>query len=182
MSPPRVLSLSLLCLLVAGIVAAPAAGAPQGTTVETSLSRQHVSIGLGNSFAFTSTVTNGGAAPRSGLVAHLNVVSFDPGVYVDPEDWSSQRTRYLATLSPGESKKIDWTVKAVNSGHLAIYVVVLPSKNSGAVSRDLSVSPAMDVRIAEHRTLNPGGVLPLVLGLPALLGLAALGVRRRREG
>jgi hypothetical protein len=150
--------------------------------VEVSLSRGHVSTGLGDGFGFTSTITNAGSAPLSGLVAHLNVVSFDPGVYVDPEDWSSRRTRYLAPLPRGGSTTIDWTVKAVNSGHLAIYVALLPSTNAGAVPRDLSISPALDLRVAEHRTLNPGGVLPLVVGLPALLGLAALGVRRTRRG
>jgi MYXO-CTERM domain-containing protein len=182
-SRPRALALGLLCLLAAGVIAAaPAAAAPKGTTVQLSLSRAHVSTGLGDSFGFTSTITNAGSAQLSGLVAHLNVVGFDPGVYVDPEDWSSQRTRYLAPLPPGKSTKIDWTVKAVNGGHLAIYVVVLPSNNPGAVARDLSVSPALDLRVAERRTLNPGGVLPLVIGLPALLGLAALGMRRRRRG
>jgi hypothetical protein len=36
------------------------------------------------------------------------------------------------------------------------------------------------VRIQDRKTLNSGGILPLALGLPALLGLLALGVRLRR--
>ena len=41
-------------------------------------------------------------------------------------------------------------------------------------------SPAIDVRIADTKDLNSGGVLPLALGVPALLGLLTLATRRRR--
>jgi hypothetical protein len=44
----------------------------------------------------------------------------------------------------------------------------------------VAVSSPLRVEIAKRRTLNSGGVLPLALGIPALLGLTALGVRARR--
>jgi hypothetical protein len=167
---------ALACLLVV----APGAAAKTSTAdapVAVSLSRDQVSIRLGHSFDFTSRIENTGTTTTSGLVAHLNVVGLSSGIYVDPEDWSEERTKDVPDLGPGESTDITWHVKAVTGGHAAIYVVVLPREASGPTV----VSPTIDVRIAESKDLNSGGVLPLALGVPALLGLATLGVRRRRR-
>ena len=38
----------------------------------------------------------------------------------------------------------------------------------------------MRIWIQDRKTLNSGGILPLALGVPAALGLLALGVRLRR--
>ena len=91
------------------------------------------------------------------------------GIYVDPEDWSAERTKSVPTLEPGESTTISWSVTAVTGGRAAVYVVVLPEDPGRAESRPSS--PAIDVRIAETKDLNSDGVLPLALGVPALLGL-----------
>jgi hypothetical protein len=37
------------------------------------------------------------------------------------------------------------------------------------------------VEIADRRTLDSGGILPLALGIPALLALVLVGVRVRRR-
>ena len=52
-------------------------------------------------------------------------------------------------------------------------MVVLPEDPA---ARSRSSSPAVDVRIAETKDLNSDGVLPLALGVPALLGLLTLAV------
>ena len=179
MIAPRALRLGLVCLFVAAtLVAVPAAAAPRGGGLELSLSRTQVSTGLGDSFTFTSTITNTGSVPLSGLVAHLNVVGFDPSIYVDPEDWSSHRTRYLAPIPAHGATKISWTVTAVNGGNITIFVAVLPRHGAGSIA----VSEPLRVDIAKRRTLNSGGVLPLALGIPALLGLSLLGTRVARRG
>jgi hypothetical protein len=183
----RVGCLVVICVLVtSGGVPAEAATIPAGTAssrnpVELWLSRTQVSTRLGESFRFSSTVRNDGGKTISGLVAHLNVVSLSKGVYVDPEDWSSQRTRYLAPLRPGQSAELPWKVTAVNGGRFAIYVVIVPSEGPATAGGDLAVSPALGARVTERRTLNSGGVLPLSLGVPALLGLATLVARARRR-
>jgi hypothetical protein len=169
----------LACLLAAGTIGA-SAPAP-AAAVEVSMDRDQVSARLGESFGLRSTVTNSSPRPREDLVAHLNIVSLKKGVYVDPEDWSSERTQYLGALEPHESIDLSWNVEAVNGGEFAIYVVVVPGRNERAPAARLAASPAVDVRIEEHKTLNSGGVLPLALGIPALLGLLALGVRIRRR-
>ena len=173
------------CLLAAVAVSpasATAAGpapTPAGDPVRLSTSRAEVSTGLGNDFSFDTTVTNTGRTALSGLVAHLNVVTYEHNVYVDPEDWSSHRTRYLDPLGPGRSVTIPWTVKAVNGGRFAIYVAVLPP--AGDRSQPLTVGTPVDVRIAEHRLINPGGVLPLVIGIPIALALCTVAVRGRNR-
>jgi ABC-type taurine transport system ATPase subunit len=62
-------------------------------SVSVTVDRTGVATGLGKRFAFRSTVVNAGPGEARGLVAHLNVASLRPGVYVDPEDWSTSRTR-----------------------------------------------------------------------------------------
>ena len=68
-------------------------------------------------------------------------------------------------------------MNAVNSGTIGVYVAVLP--RSGAPVPP-TTGPTVRVQINDRKTLNSGGILPLALGLPALLGLLALGVRVRR--
>jgi len=142
------------------------------------LDRANVSTSIGKKFTFTTTVQNDSDQSLSGLAAHLNVLSSDPGVYVDPEDWSSHRTRYLAPIPAHGATKISWTLTAVNGGNITIFVAVLPRHGAGSIA----VSEPLRVDIAKRRTLNSGGVLPLALGIPALLGLSLLGTRVARRG
>jgi hypothetical protein len=170
----------LAATALAGAVAAPASAA--STVVRVEVDRRDVALPIGRSFGFSSTLTNTGARATPELVAHLNVVGLDPDVYVDPEDWSSQRTRYLAPLRPGRSAKLRWNVKAVTGGSAAVYVVVLERRpDGGAAPVQVSGGRPISVRIAERRTLDSGGILPLALGLPALVGAVALVVRRVRR-
>lgn len=131
----------------------------------------------GQSFSLRSAITNRGASPASGLVAHLNILSLRPGVYVDPEDWSEDRTRYLNTIPAGGSTTLTWKVKAVNSGSIGVYVAVFPSSGAG---RPVT-GPTLRAAIAERKTIDAEGIVPLALGVPALLGALAVGVRLRRR-
>lgn len=143
--------------------------------------RTQQSLDLGRSFTFRTTVANPGSAATEKLVAHLNVLSLAPGVYVDPEDWSSNRTRYLSSIPAGGSRMLSWRVKAVNGGTFAAYVVVVPQRPGTAAP---ATGQVLRFDVAERRTLDAGGVLPLALGIP--LALAALWLlvrvgRRRRS-
>jgi hypothetical protein len=188
MSSPRSLRWALAAVLAAVIVAtstaiATAAAPAASNPVWVSLSRTSTSVGIGDSFGFTSTVTNQGSAPVSGLVAHLNVLSFTHGVYVDPEDWSSNRTRYLDPIPPGQSTTVHWTVKAVNGGDFGIYVAALGTPAAGISPTEPTVSPALVAHVTEQKNVNPQGVLPLALGIPAIVAAAMGAVRlRARKG
>ena len=175
------LALSLWLALIgvhpaaSGSTPSPRADRP-GVVIE--ITPPSVSTRVGDHFSFTTTVRNDGAEPLDHLVAHLNILSLDPSVYVDPEDWSSTRTRYLPVLPPGHTTTISWSVQSVNTGHFLLYVAVASQAGSDAVA----ASPVLRATIASRRTLNPAGILPVALAVPAVL-LALWGVqsmRRRR--
>jgi hypothetical protein len=164
----------------AGAAAAPETASPAAVVV--SLDRARMSTGLGDGFALGSTITNTGRRPLSGLIAHLNVVSLTNGVYVDPEDWSPQRTKNVPTLAPGRSARIGWRVNAVNGGRFAVYVVAVPSTAPRTARTGLAIGTPLSLRVVERRVFDSGGVLFVALGVPALLALVltATRVRRRR--
>jgi len=174
----RVVVVGLAAASLAGLLA-PTATAAGVENVAVTVAPEDIATTLGGKFSFTSTITNDGETVATGLIAHLNVLSLKDGTYVDPEDWSSNRTRYLAPVAPGESVSITWRMQAVNDGDFGIYVAVLPE--SGAPVPPVT-GPTIRLDVAERRTLNAGGIVPLVLGIPAALGILALAVRIRRRG
>jgi hypothetical protein len=164
-------------LLLASLVLLVAA-APAQAAVSVTNDRTEITARLGQKFTVRSRIENLGATPARDLVAHLNVVDLTGHTYVDPEDWSSRRTKYLRAIPPGGSASVSWPMNAVDAGRIGIYVAVLP--RSGAAVRP-TTSPTLTLRIRDRRTLNSGGILPLALGLPAALGLLTVGVRSSRR-
>ena len=147
--------------------------------VSVELSREAVSAEPGEKISFESTVRNTGDRPLSGLIAHLNILSSDPGVYVDPEDWSARRTLFLDDLPAGQATRLRWEVQAVTAGPMILFVAVTRPR-----TRDVAVSGQLQLAVGGQRVVNAGGVLPLVAGVPAavLLLLGLTRVRRRRIG
>ena len=136
-----------------------------------------ISTQLGHRFEFRSTIHNPG--PRAeGLVAHLNVLSLRTKPYVDPEDWSSQRVVFLDPIPAGGSLTLRWPMTAVNSGTFGVYVTVLDRNPGTAPAQN---SPTIVVRVMERRTVNPGGILPLAIAIPTLLGAIVVWLRLRRR-
>jgi hypothetical protein len=191
MTRGRATALVAACLAVALAAVAPAGtavpaarAAPEGArpdAVVVSLDRAAVSTRLGAGFDLGSTISNVGRRPLSGLIAHLNVVSLTNGVYVDPEDWSPQRTKNVPTLAPGRSARIGWRVNAVNGGRFAVYVVAVPRTAPRTARTGLAIGTPLSLRVVERRVFDSGGVLFLALGVPALLALAIAGTRLRRR-
>jgi hypothetical protein len=107
----------------------------------------------------------------------LNVLSSDPDVYVDPEDWSPRRTQFLGELPAGQSSQLTWEVQAVTAGPMILYVTVTQAGTS-----DVAVSGQLHMTVQGRREVDAGRVLPLVVGVPAtvLVLLALAGLRRRR--
>jgi hypothetical protein len=165
-----------LCACVVGLVAA---GAAIAATPDLRVESEPILVktSIGHKFFLGTTVTNDSDAPAGDLVAHLNVLSLDGTTYVDPEDWSSNRTRYLDPIPAHGSVWLRWKLQAVNSGSIGVYVAVLAR---GGQQRPV-VGPTVRVAIAQRKTLNSGGILPLALGVPGLLSLLAVGVRIRRR-
>ena len=167
------------CLAAAVVGATPGAANAAGTSLAVSVDHTIVATKLGHTFVIRSTITNRGSAVAVGLIAHLNVLSLGRGLYVDPEDWSSNRTRYLPPIPAGGSTTLNWKLAAVNAGDLGVYIAVLPQD---AAPVEPTTGPLVHVTIADRRTLDAGGILPLALGLPALLALAMGVLRFARRG
>jgi hypothetical protein len=166
--------------MVVAAVAVPTAHASQvaePSAVSIELDETELTVGPGEQFSFESTLRNSGDS-QSGLIANLNILGADPDIYVDPEDWSTQRTQFLDELPAGDSTQLSWTVRGIDSGELIMYVAV-SSPNADSVA----VSGSLHVTVTGQRVVNPQNVVPLVMATPvavlALLGLTL--VRRRRH-
>ncbi|MEV0797507.1 hypothetical protein AB0I34_07450 [Kribbella sp. NPDC050281] len=129
------------------------------------MNQDQLTTQLGQTLTVESVVSESGPA-----IAHLNVVSLD-GVYVDLEDWTQDVTQ---PVPAGRETQLDWEFQAVNPGHFAVYVVLIPQ--SGA----LVAGPPVHVTVSPRQTLDSGGVVPVAIAVPALLGAAALIGRLRR--
>jgi hypothetical protein len=171
---------TLPVVVVAALLVAVASGpAHAAADVSVTVDRARIETRLGREFVFRSKIANDGTTAVSGLIAHLNLLSLRDGLYVDPEDWSARRTHYLRPIPAGGSTTVTWRLQAVNSGRLGAYVAVLPA---GRTASRPTTGPTIHVTVAQRRTLNSSGILPLALGIPALLGLATLGLRLHRGG
>jgi len=169
----------MAAILVLGLVGAAPSVARADAPLKVSVDRTSVSTRLGHTFVIRSKISNRASVPARALIAHLNVLSLNGDVYVDPEDWSSHRTRYLTPIPPHSSTTVTWKLDAVNAGDIGVYVAALPRAGAGIAP---TTGPLVRVTIAHRRTLNSGGVVPLALGIPALLATLAVAVRFKRRG
>ena len=148
-----------------------------GPDLTVSVSETEKSTLTGDVFTFTSEITNDGPEKTPALIANLAFVAIDGSTYVDPEDWSGERTMHVGPIDSGESITQTWTVKTVLEGDVAAYVSVLPVPPDLSPASALAVSPAIQMHVEEDRKLNPGGVLPTVLAVPVLLASMFAGLR-----
>jgi hypothetical protein len=179
MSPRR----SVVCFatgVVAVVLALAGTAAAATNDVSVIVHQSHISTRLGENIVFRAAFANRGSTGTGALIAHLNVLSLRQGVEVDPEDWSTHRSRYLGAIAAGATRTITWKVHAINKGRIALYVAVLPQ---AGVNRPPAIGRTVQLVVAGRDTLNSGGILPLALGIPVFLGLITGGMqvaRRRR--
>ena len=108
-----------MIVLLAGVLSGlPAPALADPLNVQVVADPPAVSTVLGDHFEITTEIRNTGSAPTGDILAHLNVASIEGTVYVDPEDWSSERSQQLS-LKAGESRELSWEIQAVNSGRFA---------------------------------------------------------------
>jgi hypothetical protein len=163
----------LIGILLALAAPADHAAATEHSSLEVSFDRTRIDSTVGRVLTVESTVTNNGDTASGPFVAHLNVTSLDSGVYVDLEDWSENVTKELPALRPNATTSVSWTFHAVNTGDFTVYVVLLPERGP------LIASPPVRVQVAGTRSLDAGGALPVLIVVPALLGLLTAAIRYR---
>jgi azurin len=152
--------------------------------VEITVDAAFETVKTGDAVFFDTVVTNPHAEPSAPLILAMNIVNLDAeGDVVDPEDWSPERTQYVDQLAPGESTTLSWRVNAILAGDFMVYMVVLPEPGSAESTTQAVASSGIHLTVGQFTALNPRGVLPLILGAPIVLGVAAglLIVNRRRE-
>jgi len=172
----------LLAVAMAVTLSPATAQESGGPDLTVSVSETEKSTLTGDVFTFTSEITNEGSEKTPELIANLAFVAVDGTTYVDPEDWSGERTLHVGSIDSRESVRQTWTVKTVLEGDVAAYVAVLLAPPDLSPSSPLAVSTAIQMHVKEDRKLNPGGVLPTVLAVPVMLAAAFAGLRvvRRR--
>jgi hypothetical protein len=178
----RLAILAVLAVLTVPVGLAASATPAAAADVDVTLDRDRASVAVGDRLTITATVANPGTGSTGPLIAHLNVATLDPSVYVDLEDWTASPTQNLASLPPGGSTSAEWEIQAVNVGRFDVYVVVLPAGTAPAGTTRPVVGAPQLIEVAGRRMLSPAGVLPVTVVVPLVVGLAAIAVRLRRRG
>ena len=167
---------ALLALATVASPGAHATGALDGVTV--AVEPRETSVVLGDSIDLGIRVTNAGPAATAPLVLHLDATDPERSSSVDPEDWTATLSRPLGILAPGATVDVVWTVQPISRGTFAAYAVALSADVDGIAASNLA-----RVVVVDRRSLNPGGVLPVSVGAPTIIGLLLLvQFRRARAG
>lgn len=127
------------------------------------------SVVLGDSLDLTVTVTNGSDRPSADLVVHLDITDPSSSSSVDPEDWTSTLSKPLGIIEPGATSTTDWSIQPISPGTFSVYAVAISPDTT-----DLVASNVMSVDVADQRSLDPGGILPVAIGMPGLVGALLL--------
>ena len=131
-------------------------------------------VALGDTIDLDVTVTNTSGAARNDLIAHIDVTSPDRDGSVDPEDWTATLSKQVGRLDAGAGTTVTWSIQPISPGTFLVYAVVLAPD-----APDVAGSNVLTVSVEDQRSLNPQGVLPVVIIVPAAVG--ALFVSRLRR-
>lgn len=171
-------------ILLAGLLLAPVKTFAQSTLpdgiVSVQINKDSASLIAGDWVEFNTVLQNNGTTATPPLVAHLNIAAVEKGRYVDPEDWSPERTQYLEPIQPGDSIRLNWKVHALVKGNFASFVtIVSPEKSFVPV-----VSSSLFIHVKPDNILPMAEVIPVVAVVPifplALLLVSIARARRRR--
>lgn len=159
-------------------------GSDAGRALHISIDADHEVLRTGDHLQFNTVVQSTSPEDSPPMIVAMNIINLaGDGDPVDPEDWSPQRTQYIERLAPGQSTTLAWTVRSILEGDYMVYMVVIPQPDSpGATTQPVS-SSGVHLTVTPFARLNPGGVLPVALGMPIglTLGMSLLRWRRRRE-
>lgn len=162
-----------LAALLASLLLAGSAGL--ATASAGPLSPPLVQVAVGERFEVTGPVTL--PPGQATAVAHLDVVSLTPDVYVDPEDWSSNRSQFVTSSG---TTTLRWPVQAVNAGRFHLYVTLSPLPGPGAVrAAPVRIGDAVLVEVSGRPPLSSAGTGVVAGVVPAVLLVGYLLTRRR---
>jgi hypothetical protein len=157
---------SLLFLVVAFLLLATNIFAANAAQVFVTLEPPVGTMKMGETPAFSGSITNIGETPLEGLVVYLSLVSLKPGKEepVDLEDWSAQRAIRIGRLLPGESSVHEWSMRLIQAGKFGVALTVVDPKEPQPI-----ISPLVSFDIQPKRLLASKRILPVAIGEPLLL-------------
>lgn len=162
-------------LLSMVMLAVPAAG-QTGGSIQVEVSPTRIDATLGDSFDIEVTVTNLSDDATASLVAHIDITDPAQSTSVDPEDWTETLSQTIGVIPPGGTQSASWTLQPISPGSFSLYAVALSRDND-----QVQASSATIIDVAFVQTLNPEGVLPVVVAGPIVVGaLLSMVVRRNR--
>jgi hypothetical protein len=132
---------------------------------------------MGDNLKFNSAIRNDGATPLDGLIAWILLLEVDKGKEqpIDLEDWSAHKAVTIPRLMPGGTVRTEWPMRLIQSGDYRVAIGV-----AGRDGSALTPSPLADFTVRQKPVVESQRVLPIAIGVPALLGLSILfGLRRR---
>lgn len=163
--------LAAVCLSFLGVPPAKAQADAPTSPIQISIDQTYREVKTGDSTEFNTVVRNNGSEESTSMVVAMNIVNLGKGDPVDPEDWSPERTQEVEPLAPGESAELSWTINAILEGDFLAYMTVIPEPDGeGETSQPVS-SPGIRLVVEMYSPLNPGGILPVALGVPIGLSL-----------
>jgi len=158
------------------------APASMETPLRVSISMTDTIVQAGAPIEFVTEVMNDAAQPSAPLIVAMNIINLDAhGDVVDPEDWSPQRTQYVEGLAAGGSRSLSWTINAILDGDFMVYIVAIPAPASAETTSQPVATSGIHLTVTPYARLNPGGVLPYVIGGPLVLALIIFLVYRQRR-
>ena len=171
----------MLILTLAFISLPTAASATEiAETVTVTINPPMKTIVLGENLDLVISITNEGADTTPPLIAHIDITNPDETTSVDPEDWTPTLSKAVDPIAPGETIVVDWNLQPISAGDYVTYAIVLsPGVDS------ISASNVLEIGVIDERGLNPGGILPVALLMPALIGVLLIAqmrhARRNRQ-
>lgn len=159
------------------LIATPGTG---GAPLKVGTSKASLSGKAGQYVKLPATVTNASNGTVKDVVAYVSLVDVTRGQQapVDLEDWSAHRAVTVPTLAAGQSKDVSWSLRLVKGGDYVVYANAIAGGSTRA-----SVGQEVPLSVTAQKNLNPGGVLPVAIGVPLVAGAALFGpvaFRQRR--
>jgi hypothetical protein len=161
------------------LLATAAAAAPAPVTLDLGPDKGNpASPIMGDRIRFWSTITNNGKTPVQGLVAWISLVEVDKGNEqpMDLEDWSAHKAVAGANLEPGGTLRTGWPMRLIKNGDYRVVVSVTDRGGDRVYT-----SPTVQFHVRQKPMLKAGRVVAVAAGVPVLLLVLLLGLKRRQR-
>ena len=115
-------------------------------------------------------------------IAYISIVDTKEKIPVDLEDWSVEKGLYIPFIESGHSLPLEWNVRLVKAGSYSVTIIF--NTNDDPKLPPIA-STRIDMEVAQKHNLNPGNILPIAFGVPAvLIGLSGIlnYIRGRKTG